>query len=169
MSQPVVIEPAEPVDVMAIEALHAHAFGPGRFTRTAYRVREGQDDAKRDLSPFCRVAMLDGRLIGALKLVEVAIGGTSGALMLGPVVVDPEFAGQGVGRRLINSALQAARAAGAKLVILVGDEPYYGRFGFKRVPPGQITLPGPVNPERLLAAEIEPDALPGFRGRVSAA
>ncbi len=98
----------------------------------------------------------------------IRIGGKGGALLLGPLAVDPAFANQGHGRGLVGEALEAARAAGLQLVVLVGDEPYYARLGFKRVPPGQITLPGPVNPDRLLAAELAPGALAGYAGRVSA-
>ena len=102
-------------------------------------------------------------------MTDVAIGGKGGASLLGPLVVDPEFAGQGYGRALVSEALEAARARGVRLVVLVGDEPYYGRFGFKAVPPGQIALPGPVDPRRLLAAELEPGALPRYRGMMKAA
>jgi predicted N-acetyltransferase YhbS len=89
-------------------------------------------------------------------------------LLLGPLVVAPEFAGQGFGRQLIAEALERAKADGVRLVVLVGDEPYYGRFGFHPVPPGQITLPGPVDPRRLLAAELEPGMLAGYRGAIVA-
>jgi predicted N-acetyltransferase YhbS len=88
---------------------------------------------------------------------------------LGPLAVDPDFAGKGFGRQLIAEALAAAKADGVRLVVLVGDEPYYGRFGFRPVPPGQITLPGPVDPHRLLASELEPGALASYRGMVVAA
>ena len=76
--------------------------------------------------------------------------------MLGPLAVDPEFTGQGYGRRLVAESLEKAKALGLKLIVLVGDEPYYGRLGFKRVPPGQILLPGPVDPARILATALEP-------------
>ena len=103
-----------------------------------------------------------------MRLSPIRIGGKGGALLLGPLAVDPAFANQGYGRGLVGEALEAARAAGIALVVLVGDEPYYARLGFKRVPPGQITLPGPVNPDRLLAAELVPGALAGYTGRVAA-
>ncbi len=152
-----------PADLPAITRLHALVFGPGRFTRTAYRVREGTPP----VSPYCRVAMLGGRLIAAVGFTPITIGGTDGALLLGPLAVDPEFAGQGFGKRLISDALEAARADGVPLVLLVGDEPYYGRFGFLPVPPGEITLPGPVDPLRLLAAELRPGALALCKGLVA--
>jgi predicted N-acetyltransferase YhbS len=108
------------------------------------------------------------RMIAAVRFTDVAIGGTEGALLLGPLAVDPEFAGQGHGRQLVGEALEAARADGLRLVVLVGDEPYYARFGFRPVPPGQILLPGPVDPRRLLAAELVPGALPSYRGLIVA-
>ena len=98
----------------------------------------------------------------------ILIGGKGGALLLGPLAVDPDFANQGYGRGLVGKALEAARAAGIALVVLVGDEPYYARLGFKRVPPGQIVLPGPADPERLLAVELAEGALAGYAGLVVA-
>ena len=88
---------------------------------------------------------------------------------MGPLAVDPDFKGQGFGRQLVSESLAAARVEGRRIVLLVGDEPYYGRFGFKPVPPGQIVLPGPVNPMRLLAAPLVDGALQSARGLVSAA
>jgi predicted N-acetyltransferase YhbS len=163
MSPSVSNRPSTPADLPAIAQLHARVFGPGRFARTAYRVREGTPA----MSPYCRVAMLGERLIAAVRFTPIDVGGTGGALLLGPLAVDPEFAGQGFGKRLIAEALEEAKAAGVRLVLLVGDEPYYGRFGFRPVPPGQIALPGPVDPRRLLAAELVPGALASRRGLVA--
>lgn len=154
----------QPADLAQVAELNARVFGPGRFARTAYRVREGAPA----LSPYCRAAILGDRIIAAVRFTEITVGGSHGALLLGPLAVDPEFAGQGHGRQLIAEALEAATADGKRLVVLVGDEPYYGRFGFKPVPLGQITLPGPVDPRRLLAAELVPGALEGYRGIVAA-
>jgi predicted N-acetyltransferase YhbS len=165
MSPHVTTRRAEDHDVAAISALHEKAFGPGRFARTAYRVREGTPD----VSPYCRVALLGQRTVAALRLTEITIGGKAGALLLGPLAVDPDFVGQGHGRRLVSEALEAARAGAIALVVLVGDEPYYGRFGFRPVPPGRITLPGPVDPRRILAAELAPAALSAYRGLISPA
>lgn len=168
MLSKIVNRPVAPEDVPLISALHDRVFGPGRFARTAYRVREQMGPAS-EVSRFCRLATSDGQLVAALRMSEVAVGGRGGAALLGPLVVAPEYAGQGYGRALIKEALEAARAAGVKLVVLVGDEPYYGRFGFKPVAPGTITFPGPVNPARILAAELAPGALALFRGPISAA
>jgi predicted N-acetyltransferase YhbS len=167
MSDKVLIRAAEPGDVPAISALHQRVFGPGRFARTAYRVREARGD-RSALSDFCHVAVRGNRLIASVTLTEVNIGGVPGALLLGPVAVDQEFAGQGFGRQLIADGIEDARTAGRSLVILVGDEPYYGRLGFQRVPPGQILLPGPVNPMRLLAYPLRDGAIEAARGLVTA-
>ncbi len=164
MSPPPFTRPLAERDAASIAALHARVFGPGRFARTAYRVREGT----RTVSPYCRGAFAGSQLVAALRMTEVAIGGKAGALLLGPLAVDPDFANQGFGRRLIGEAIEAARAGGIRLIVLVGDEPYYGRFGFKPVPPGQIRLPGPVDPRRILALEVIPGALAESSGLVVA-
>lgn len=166
MLSKVVTRPVTPEDIPLISALHDRVFGPGRFARTAYRVRE-QIGPASELSRFCLLAMADDRLIAALRMSEIVIGGKKGAALLGPLVVAPEYAGQGYGRALVKEAMEAMRAAGVKAVVLVGDEPYYGRFGFKPVTPGAITFPGPVNPARILAAELEDGALADFNGQIS--
>jgi predicted N-acetyltransferase YhbS len=159
----IVVRPAGPEDSAEIKALHVRAFGPGRFARTAYRLREDTEE----LSPFCRVCRIDGQLVAAVRFTPILIGGRDGALLLGPLAVDPAFANQGYGRGLVGGALEAARGAGIALVLLVGDEPYYARLGFRRVPRGQITLPGPVDPERLLIVELAPGALANYSGLVA--
>lgn len=153
-----------PADIPALSRLHACVFGPGRFARSAYRVREGQGP----LSRFCRLAIHEGNIVAALRMTEAAIGMRTGAALLGPLAVHPDFRGQGFGKQLIADAIDAMRDAGVELVVLVGDLPYYGRFGFKAVPPGQIVFPGPVNPARILALELEDGALTRYRGKVSA-
>jgi predicted N-acetyltransferase YhbS len=164
MSPNVTNRPLTPADFPAVSRLHAKVFGPGRFTRTAYRVREGAPA----LSPYCRAALLGDRLVAAVRFTPISIGRVGGALLLGPLAVDPDVSGQGFGKRLIAEAMEAATADGVKLVVLVGDEPYYRRFGFHPVPPGQITLPGPVDPRRLLAAELQAGAFPAFNGVIAA-
>jgi predicted N-acetyltransferase YhbS len=164
MPPPITTRPATVDDLADIQLLHAEVFGPGRFVRTAYRVREGTPD----LSPFCRVALAGDRIIAALRLTEVTIGAQRAALLLGPLAVAPDYKGQGYGRQLVAECLREAKAAGVALIVLVGDEPYYGKLGFQRVPPGQISLPGPVDPLRLLAAELTGGALAAARGVVRA-
>lgn len=164
MSPPLVIRTAVPQDVPEISRLHARVFGPGRFARSAYRVREG----KGHLSRYCLVAHLGGELIASLRMTEITIGGRPGAALLGPVAVDPEHRGIGLGTKLMKEAIEAARAGGTSLIVLVGDDPYYGRFGFKVVPAGQIVFPGPVNPARLLARELKDGVLADYRGLIVA-
>jgi predicted N-acetyltransferase YhbS len=164
MSTSVITRTAAPHDLEAINALQARVFGPGRFARSAYRVREG----KGFMSRFCRVADRNGRLIASLRITEVSIGGLHGAALLGPLAVDPEYRGQGYGRQLVAEAIEEMNQAAVAVVVLVGDEPYYARFGFKPVPRGTVVFPGPVNPARILAAELAPGALSIYRGLVSA-
>ena len=140
--------------------------GPGRFARTAHRVREA---APAGFSPYCRVSLLAGRLVAAVRFTEICIGGKGGALLLGPLAVEPALANRGYGRGLAAQALEEARAAGIAIVVLVGDEPYYARLGFRRVPRGQIVLPGPVDPDRLLSTGLVGGALAGYSGMVRAA
>jgi predicted N-acetyltransferase YhbS len=156
-----VIRPERPVDADAIERLHERAFGPGRFARTAYRLREGAPPPP----DLCFTALVGTLLVGSIRMTPIVAGAVP-ALMLGPVTVDPAFEGRGIGAALIGRALDAARAAGHTLVVLVGDEPYYRRFGFRRVPPRQLDMPAPVNPERFLALDLVDGALEQARGKV---
>lgn len=158
------IRTASICDVAAISALHARAFGPGRFSKTAYRARKGAPL----ISPYCHVCHVDGALAASVRMTEIEIGGKTGALLLGPLAVDPEHANAGYGRALINVACEAAQSARSQLVILVGDEPYYQRCGFRAVAREQISFPGPVDPNRILSRELKPDALAEFAGPVSA-
>jgi len=104
-------------------------------------------------------------LVGSVRLSPIRIGETR-ALLLGPLTVEPAFRERGVGQALIERALKEAAAKGHKLVLLVGDEPYYGKAGFKRVPPGRAVMPGPVDPARLLVAELAENAFEGVAGAV---
>ncbi|MFP3920773.1 MAG: GNAT family N-acetyltransferase [Dichotomicrobium sp.] len=150
-----------PEDAALIEQLHDEAFGPGRFARAAYRVREQAPD-----SGFGLTAWRDGALAGSVHFTPIVIGGRGGAMMLGPLAVAPRFKGIGLGRWLVEEGVARAGASGAALVILVGDLPYYARMDFQRIPTGQITLPGPVAPERLLAREIREGVLRDYAGLV---
>jgi predicted N-acetyltransferase YhbS len=155
------ILPETPADALAIERLNERTFGPGRFAKSAYRLREGRGHVLT-LSFTARVGSL---LIGSVRLTPICIGDTP-ALLLGPLTVEPPFRERGVGRALIERALKDAKAAGHRLVVLVGDEPLYGKFGFKRIPKGQARMPGPVDPARLLVAELEPGAFAGVSGMI---
>ncbi|UVF20747.1 N-acetyltransferase [Microvirga terrae] len=156
------IRTEQPIDSEAIERLHERAFGPGRFARTASRLREGASH-RLDLSFTALVGTL---LVGSVRMTPVKAGDVP-ALMLGPLTVEPAFESRGIGAALMRRSLDAAKAGGHTLVLLVGDEPYYSRFGFKRIPPQQLQLPGPVNPARFLALELGEGAMAGARGLVS--
>ncbi len=145
----------------AIEKLGATAFGPGRFARTAFRLREGVSP-ERELS---FVALDNSSLVGSVRVTRVIIG-TDLALVLGPLVVDPDHKNEGIGKKLMQQSVSASQELGFQLIILVGDEPYYRPFGFKKVNPGQITLPGPVDPVRFLYCELQDGAMTGYSGRV---
>lgn len=151
-------------DAAILSELSAQAFGPGRFTRSAYRVREGIPPVKG----LCLCGQLNGKLVGGVRFTAIRIGAMEGGALLGPLVVDPAEKGKGYGKALVEEGLTRARAEGFSLVLLVGDMPYYARFGFQPVPPGQITFPGPVDPARLLALELVPGALAGAKGLVRA-
>jgi predicted N-acetyltransferase YhbS len=149
-----VVRLEETTDNTAIEDLQAEAFGPGRFARTAFRIRENVPH-RPDLS---FVGMAGSRIAGSIRLSPILIG-KSDALLLGPLTVAPDFKNRGLGKALMQTAIDAAAAAGDKAVLLVGDAPYYSPFGFQQVPFGQITLPGPVDPERLLIALMNDGAM----------
>src|SRR5271163_4264754 len=154
-----IVEPETPDDAEAILRLNERVFGPGRFARTAYRLRE-TTDADLSLSFVARVGPL---LVGANAMTPIFIG-ESPALLLGPLIVEPVFRSRGIGEALVSASLEAARKAGAKLVVLVGDEPYYARMGFRPTPPGRVALPGPVDPTRVLHCELTEGAFEGVSG-----
>jgi len=155
------ILPEIAADAPAIERLHERTFGPGRFARTAFRVREGRSHLL-NLSFTARIGTL---LVGSVRLTPICIG-ESPALLLGPLTVEPPFRSHGVGTALISRALKDAQASGHKLVLLVGDEPIYAKSGFRRVPKGQVKMPGPVDPARLLVAELAAGAFDGVSGLI---
>jgi predicted N-acetyltransferase YhbS len=155
------IMPETADDVLAIERLHERTFGPGRHAKTAYRLRE-QVLHRLDLSFTARIGTL---LIGSVRLSPIRIGDTK-ALLLGPLTIEPPFRERGIGQALIERALAQARANGHRLVLLVGDEAYYAKAGFQPIPPGRVTLPGPVDPARVLAAELVAGALADVSGMI---
>jgi predicted N-acetyltransferase YhbS len=153
---------ATPADRPAMRKLEERAFGPGRFAKTAYRLREGVEPDWR-LSWLARIG---GMLVGANTMTRIAIGGAP-ALLLGPLTVEEAFRSRGLGEALAMKSLEAARIEGHNLVLLVGDPPLYDRMGFKCAPFGQFRLPGPVDPGRILYCELQPDALAGHKGAVT--
>src|SRR6476619_1386757 len=136
--------PETAADAPAVERLHERTFGPGRFARTAFRIREGRAHTL-DLSFTARIGTL---MVGSVRLTPICIGETP-ALLLGPLTVEPPFRSHGVGTALVKRALQEAKNGGHKLVVLVGDEPIYAKCGFNSIPKGQVKKTGhggPVGP-----------------------
>lgn len=149
----------QPADGSTIDRFHAELFGPERHKRAAYVLRDGVP-ADPDL---CFVADAGERLIASVRMTPIVIGGRP-ALLLGPLVVDPEFKGQGAGRTLVRLACDAARQRGHGVVMLVGDLPYYGPLGFTFLGRGVITLPAWVDPDRVLLRGLADGALDGLSG-----
>lgn len=155
---------AEPPDaVPEREALLDRAFGRGRFAKTAERLREGRVPA----SGLSLAARDDERLVGTIRFWHVRAGGCP-ALLLGPVAVADSHRGRGLGATLIRRGLAKARAQGHGAVILVGDEPYYRRFGFRAGLTRRLVLPGPVDRRRFLGLELAPGAFATASGAVEA-
>ncbi len=155
------IRPETPADIAARERLLNAAFGAARFAKTSERLREGRLPAQG----LALVAEAEGRLAGTVRLWPVEAGGRP-ALLLGPLAVDEEMRGRGIGARLMREAIWAAARAGHKAILLVGDAPYYARFGFSAGATRGLNLPGPVDRDRFLALEIEAGALTGACGPV---
>ena len=161
-SQPTwTIRAERPEDAPLVEALNEAAFGPGRFAKSAYRLREGVSQ----VDELAFVAVEERTLKGSVRFWPVMIGGHR-ALMLGPLAVTATERGRGIGVALMERALDAARRLGHDVVILVGDEPYYARVGFSKLPPGRIRFPGPVDPARILGLSLKPGATLNLAGEV---
>ncbi|MDO8800934.1 GNAT family N-acetyltransferase [Phenylobacterium sp.] len=150
-------------DGAAIEVLLDHAFGPGRFTKVSERVREIAE-FRQDLS-FC--AWDGGRLVGCVRMTRIAIGDTE-AMFLGPLAVEEDVRKFGTGGLLVQAACDAAQAAGFANVLLVGDEPYFSRFGFAAAPAKAVRLPGPVDQLRVLVRALREGGADCLSGLVTA-
>jgi len=153
-------------DENAVEAVVDRGFGPGRFAKTAYRLREGVEPDRR-LS-FVAISEKDGVLLGSVRFWPIAVGGNL-SLLLGPLAVEPALRGKGIGIALMQRGIEEARLLGYESVILVGDEPYYARVGFAKLKPGQIRFPGPVDADRLLGLALKDGALDTLLGDVKRA
>jgi len=151
-------------DVKAREALLDEAFGETRNRKSSQRLRDGRLPA--DGLSF--VAAEGRRVVGTARLWHVACASGQKALLLGPVAIAADRRNRGIGAALVTRAIDEARRLGHGAVILVGDAPYYGRFGFAAEKTGRLRLPGPFERHRLLALELEPGALDGARGLVRA-
>jgi len=148
-------------DVIAREALLDASFGVNRQMRTCQRLRDGQAPAQG----LAFSAVRDGRLIATVRLWHVSAGGVP-ALVLGPLAVDPSCRKLGIGKALVQRALAAAKARGHGAVLLLGDAPYYTRFGFSARKAGELRLPGPFERDRLLGLELREGALDGASGMI---
>ena len=151
-------------DVQAREALLDACFGPERFQKTCERLREGRVPAEG----LSLIVDRDGEVIGTVRLWHVSAGPNRPALMLGPIAIDPSVQGLGLGAKLMRDALNRAAGFGHRAVLLVGDAPYYERFGFSAEKTGSLWMPGPYERSRFLALELDAGALEGAHGLVSA-
>ncbi len=159
------IRAERPSDVAARERLLDAAFGPERFAKTCERLREG----RRPADGLALVAEDHARrLVATVRLWHVEAGSAGPALMLGPIAVDAAARSQGIGAALMDAAIAHARRLGHRAIVLVGDAPYYARFGFRPEPTLGLDLPGPVDRTRFLGLELVPDALRGALGMVEA-
>ncbi|CAN5462298.1 N-acetyltransferase [soil metagenome] len=161
----VTITPEIETDIPAREALLDRAFGPKRRRKTSETLRRGRLPA----DGLAFTARDDaGALAGTVRLWDVHAGTAGSALLLGPLAVDAARRGEGIGTQLMRHALIVARAYGQRAIILVGDDAYYSRFGFKRLTLPGLAMPGPVDAARFLGLELEPGALTGAMGRITA-
>ena len=160
---PFAIRAEKASDVVAREALLDACFGENRHMRTCQRLRDGRAPAEG----LALSAVRQGRVVGSVRLWHVSAGGIP-ALMLGPLAVEASSRKLGVGTALMDHALAAAKARGHCAVILLGDAPYYARFGFSAQKTGELSLPGPFERDRLLALELAGGALDGAWGVIAA-
>jgi predicted N-acetyltransferase YhbS len=158
---PFVIRAERASDVVAREALLDACFGENRSLRTCQRLRDGRAPAEG----LALSALRQGRLVGTLRLWHVSAGAVP-ALVLGPLAVDNTCRQLGVGAALMDHALAAVKARGHRAVILLGDAPYYARFGFSATKTGELSLPGPFERDRLLGLELSEGALDSAWGMI---
>ncbi len=151
-------------DVSAREALLDRVWGPARGQKTAERLREGRKPAEG----LSLVAEEERVIVGTVQLWRVCAGPALPALLLGPLAVEEARRGRGIGTALMQRAIATARRFGHQAVLLVGDAPYYGRFGFSAEKTGALWLPGPYERHRLLGCELVPGALGGAHGLIGA-
>ncbi len=149
-------------DIPARERLLDRAFGPGRFRKTSEKFRRRRLPAEG----LAFTAESNGQLLGTVRLWSIDAGGSVPALLLGPLAVDAECRNEKIGARLMQHAIETATALGHKAILLVGDEPYYRRFGFSAHHTEALTLPGPYEKHRFLALELVPGALAAAKGMV---
>lgn len=141
-------------DAPEVEALYDAAFGPGRFVKTAERLREGNSPIRE----ASLIARDEAGVCGAVRLWPLRVGRSGRAALLGPLAVAARQRGRGVAFRLMERAIGVTRELGYPAVILVGDEAYYERWAFRRAKIGRFRMPGPVDPMRILVRDLSPDA-----------
>jgi predicted N-acetyltransferase YhbS len=161
----VTIRNEKPADVSGREALLDEAFGEERFRKSSERLREGQLPA----AGLSFVATENRRVIATARMWPVDARNGARALLLGPVAVACDAQCRGIGGALVRRAIRYARKLGYAAILLVGDAPYYSRFGFSAAKTGALAMPGPFERHRLLALELEPGALHGATGTIAAA
>jgi predicted N-acetyltransferase YhbS len=150
-----------PQDASAIEALNAEGFGPGRFAKSAYRLREGVNP----VAGLSFVAVEDGVLRGSVRFWPIKVGGHE-ELLLGPLAVQGNQRGRGIGIGLMQAGIEAAQKGPWRGILLIGDEPYYAKVGFSRLPPGRVKFPGPVDQSRILGLSLKAGELLNLSGEV---
>lgn len=148
-------------DAPFVEALNAESFGPGRFAKSAYRLREGVDP----VAGLSFVAVENGVLRGSVRFWPVTVGGHE-ELLLGPLAVETGQRGRGIGIALMQAGIAAAKEGPWRGILLVGDEPYYARVGFARLPPGRVKFPGPVDQNRILGLSLKSGEMLALSGQV---
>ena len=151
-------------DTAQVAALNAESFGPGRFAKSAYRLREG-------VSPIPSLSFVAVEnsakevLRGSVRFWPIKVGGHE-ELLLGPLAVQSDQRGRGIGIALMQAGIAAAQTAPWRAILLVGDEPYYTKVGFSRLPPGRIKFPGPVDQNRILGLSLKAGELLTLSGQV---
>ena len=148
-------------DAARVEALNQAVFGPGRFAKSAYRLREGV----APLPELSFVATEEGVLRGSVRFWPVRVGGHE-SLLLGPLAVEPAQRGRGIGIALMQAGIEAAHRGSWSAILLVGDEPYYAKVGFSRLPPGRVNFPGPVEVSRILGLSLQSGGLLNLSGHI---
>ena len=150
-----------PQDAERVEVLNAESFGPGRFVKSAYRLREGV----HPVAALSFVAVENEVLRGSVRFWPIRVGGHE-ELLLGPLAVQSDQRGRGIGIALMQAGIEAAQKGPWRAILLVGDEPYYTKVGFSRLPPGRVKFPGPVDKDRILGLSLKAGELLTLSGQV---
>ena len=155
------IRPETQADAGAIDALNQAGFGPGRFAKSAWRLREGV----APVAGLSFVAADDDALLGSVRFWPISVGRHQ-ELLLGPLAVRGDQRGKGIGIALMQAGIDKARQGPWRGILLVGDEPYYTRVGFSRLPPGRVRFPGPVDQDRILGLSLKGGEMLTLSGQV---